>query len=63
MARTRKTRNLYEQPEPDCCTCIHRKECERYDEGSYCGQWQSREPEPKGPDPNKAWEQGEDVIF
>ena len=47
----------------DCGTCIHRKECTRAKEGTFCGQWQSRIPELKDLDPNKLWEQGEEVDF
>ena len=58
-------RNYQEEKEqgPDCCTCIHRSGCEMYAENSYCTRWQSREPDPKGTDPNKLWEQGEEVEF
>ena len=44
---------------PDCSTCIHRKTCERYAENSFCGRWQSRQPEPEGTDPNEAWKRGD----
>lgn len=47
----------------DCGTCIRRKTCERAEDGTFCGQWQSREPQPKGEDPNELWEKGEDVEF
>ena len=63
---SRKTvRNLraQEAQKPDCCTCIHRRECERYRENSYCTKWQSREPNPEGPDPNELWKRGEEVGF
>ena len=58
-------RNYQEEKEqgPDCCTCLERKTCERYAENSYCTRWHSKEPEPQGSDPNKLWEQGEEVAF
>ena len=48
---------------PDCCVCIRRKGCARYAENSFCGQFQSREPEKREPDPNRLWETGEEVEF
>lgn len=48
---------------PDCCTCAERKTCPQASEGSFCTRWHSREPEPRGADPNQLWEQGEDVAF
>ena len=48
---------------PDCTTCIHRKGCERYAENSFCGRWQSKEPEKREPDPNDLWKRGEEVEF
>lgn len=58
-------RNYQQEKEqgPDCSTCLERKTCERYAENSYCTRWHMREPEPKGPDPNRLWEQGEPVEF
>lgn len=58
-------RNYQEEKEqgPDCCTCMERKTCERYAENSYCTRWHKSEPEPRGADPNKLWEQGEPVEF
>ena len=63
--KRRDGRNYQEEKEqgPDCCTCINRNGCERYAENSYCTQWRSRNPEIKGPDPNKLWEQGEPAEF
>lgn len=46
-----------------CETCWKRKECARYAEGSFCGQWASKEPEVKGEDPNEKWRRGEEVDF
>ena len=66
MRKRRTVNNLTEEEEklkPDCCVCIHRKVCERYAENSFCGQWGSHEPQKEGPDPNRLWEQGEEVDF
>lgn len=65
MRGKHRAENLHQMKEqgPDCCTCIHRKGCERYAENSFCGRWQSREPEDRVPDPNKLWETGEEVEF
>lgn len=52
-----------EKQSPDCCTCWKRSSCERYAEGSFCTQWQSREPQPQGEDPNDLWKRGEEVEF
>lgn len=46
---------------PDCCVCIHRNGCERYQANSYCTRFQSRDPEYREPDPNRLWETGEEV--
>lgn len=46
-----------------CETCWKRKECARYAEGSFCGEWASKEPEVKGEDPNELWRRGEEVEF
>lgn len=46
-----------------CETCWKRKECARYAEGSFCGEWASKEPEVKGEDPNELWQRGEEVDF
>ena len=58
-------RNLQEEKAqgPDCCTCYKRDTCDRYTENSFCTQWASSEPEARGADPNKLWEQGEPVEF
>lgn len=48
---------------PDCTTCIYRWGCDCYEEDSFCGRWQSKAPELSGIDPNKLWEQGEEVDF
>lgn len=55
--------NQQDKPDPDCCVCIHRNGCDRAEEGTFCGKFQSKKPEPRGTDPNKAWEQGEEVEF
>lgn len=46
-----------------CETCWKRKECARYAEGSFCGEWASKAPEVKGEDPNELWQRGEEVDF
>ena len=46
--------------EPDCYTCIRWDECENAVAGKFCPMWQSKEPEPKGEDPNDAWNRGDD---
>ncbi len=58
-------RNYQEErkQEPDCCVCIHRKKCKRYQEGSFCTMFHGRDPEPEGPDPNQAWIHGEEADF
>lgn len=43
-----------------CETCWKRKECARYAEGSFCGEWASKEPAPKGEDPNEKWRRGDE---
>ena len=43
-----------------CETCWKRKECARYAEGSFCGEWASKEPEVKGEDPNEKWRRGDE---
>jgi len=48
-----------ETRDPDCGTCIYRFECERFTEGSFCGQWRSREPEDRGEGPAQKWARGE----
>ncbi len=52
-----------EQIKPDCCICIHRNDCAKYAENSFCTGWQGREPEKDGPDPNDLWRKGEEVEF
>ena len=52
-----------QKPEPDCYTCIRWDECENAVAGRFCPQWQSKQPEPKGEDPNELWERGEEVEF
>lgn len=47
---------------PDCLNCWKKNICPQMEEGKFCGQWQSKEPAPKGPDPNEAWNRGEDVT-
>lgn len=51
------------QPEPGCETCIHKDGCERAKALAFCPMWQSKEPEPKGEDPNEAWRRGEEADF
>ena len=47
-----------------CETCLERGSCERAQEGSFCGQWHSRETERKPEeDPNRKWERGEETEF
>lgn len=55
--------NLRESLAPDCTTCALRKGCEMFQENSFCTRWRSRDPEPKGPNPNEQWERGEDSPF
>lgn len=31
--------------------------------GVFCAQWQSEAPRPDGPDPNDAWNRGEDAVL
>lgn len=31
--------------------------------GTFCTSWQSKAPDPQGPDPNEAWAHGDDVPF
>ena len=44
---------------PDCMTCWKRETCERAQEGTFCAEWQSREPKEKHPTPDELWERGE----
>jgi hypothetical protein len=48
-----------EAADPDCGTCVHRNGCERFEEGSFCGKWASREPEDRGEGPAQKWARGE----
>ncbi|MBR2664832.1 MAG: hypothetical protein IKE25_14055 [Clostridia bacterium] len=45
---------------PDCGNCIHNEDCALALLGHLCPKWQSREPDPKGLDPNEAWSRGLD---
>ena len=53
--------NQKKQPDLDCCVCIHRKECDRAQEGSFCTRFSSRDFDPRGEDPNDLWKRGEDA--
>lgn len=60
----KQIRNVNEGTDVSCETCVLRKKgCEQAQEGSFCTRWQSREPEPRGKDPNQAWLQGEEADF
>ena len=48
---------------PDCVNCWKKNICPQMEVGKFCGQWQSKEPAPKGTDPNEAWNRGEDVYL
>ena len=48
---------------PDCLNCWKKNICPQMEEGKFCGQWQSEERKPTGPDPNEAWNRGEDVYL
>ncbi|MBR4711505.1 MAG: hypothetical protein IKP10_05685 [Clostridia bacterium] len=50
-------------PEPGCGTCIRRDVCPRAQDGKFCPQWQSREPQRRGEDPNARWRRGEECGF
>ena len=63
MRKKRTVSNPEESQKPDCCVCIRRNGCERYQENSFCTRFQSAEPDPQGVDPNRLWEQGEEVDF
>lgn len=58
-----ENRQEIEAQAPDCCCCVNRATCPRYAENSFCGQFRSREPEERKPDPNRLWETGEEVEF
>lgn len=49
------------QADPDCMTCALRKGCDAAMEGTFCTRWRAHEPEPRGKDPNRAWERGEEA--
>lgn len=49
------------EPDPDCGTCALRKGCAAAMEGTFCTRWTSKEPEKREPDPNRAWETGEEA--
>ena len=48
---------------PDCATCWHRDKCADAQAGTFCPMWQTRQPEPRQPDPNDLWNQGEEAVF
>lgn len=48
---------------PDCRTCIESEGCVWAIPGHYCLKWRSKEPEKREPDPNKAWERGDETEF
>lgn len=59
---------MEKKKEPSCSTCVHVDVCnhlpvEEVRGKVFCTMWQSKEPDPKGVDPNVAWERGEDVDF
>ena len=59
MSRRKKTlQPRWKEPEPDCCTCVLRSECEVAEEGTFCTRWRGSEPAPAGPDPNEEWRRG-----
>lgn len=58
-----KYSNQRNAPDLDCCVCIHRRECDRAQEGSFCSQFRSKEFVPQGEDPNDLWRRGEEVEF
>ena len=47
--------------EPGCESCIRRETCIHSADGGLCCMWQSKEPAPRGEDPNAAWRRGEDA--
>ena len=49
--------------EPGCETCWKREDCPLAVLGHFCPQWQSREPEPREPDPNEEWRKGGEVPW
>lgn len=48
---------------PDCLNCWKYEDCGKAQPGTFCPQWQSKPPQPKGKDPNEAWRKGEDAPF
>lgn len=48
---------------PGCEWCWKKEECPRAENGKFCPEWQSREPEKDGPDPNELWNIGEGDIW
>lgn len=48
---------------PDCATCWQRDKCADAQAGTFCPMWQTRQPEPRQPDPNDLWNQGEEAVF
>ena len=57
--RTATRPEIHTGPDIDCTTCIHRDECARFAENTFCTKWQGREPADRGPDPNGRWRAGE----
>ena len=48
---------------PDCLTCRNYEECGRAQPGTFCVQWQSKEPKPRGEDQNARWRRGQEADF
>lgn len=46
------------RPILDCATCWKRDKCERAQEGTFCTEWQSKEPKERHPTPDELWETG-----
>ena len=50
---------------PCCATCIHYEGCVHASttvtdpEHEFCSRWATKEPAPKGPDPNELWRTGD----
>lgn len=53
--------NTKERPTPDCMTCRKQEECSWAEAGTFCPQWQSKEPQPRGENPNSRWLRGEEA--
>lgn len=49
-----------EYADPDCYTCCKWDTCENAVAGHFCPMWQSKLPDEDRPDPNDAWEKGEE---